>query len=674
MNQVGAVGLIAALVFAIYGMITGAIAGKLRSPRMLKSAQRAVLGFFAMATLAVVSLEYLILTNDFHSAYVASHSSRELPLLYKIPVLWSGQEGSLLFWTWLLSIYVAMAVLLNRRKNRQLMPYIISICMGVATFFTLLTFWVANPFNQLSLATATGVTPYTPPDGNGMNPSLQFHSMVAHPPMLYLGYVGMAIPFAFAMSALMTRQLGDNWIRVTRRWVMVPWMFLGTGIVLGGHWAYHVLGWGGYWAWDPVENASLLPWLAGTAFLHSVMIQEKRGMLKVWNMVLIILTFFLSIFGTFLTRSGIISSVHAFAKSDIGPWFSVFLAIIAAFSLTVLFLRLDFLKTENRLDSIASRESGFLFNNWILLAAVLAVLWGTIFPVVSKAIENVTVTVGPPFFNKVMIPIGLLLLFLTGAGPLLAWRKTSFQSIKRNFTVPLIFAAIVGGALFYVGVHQLYTWMSLFLCAFVAASIVGEFYKGARTRMKTSKETFFPAVYNLTMRNTRRYGGYIVHFGIVLMFVGFAGQAFRFETQGLMGPGDLLRAGDYMFRCESIDTGQKANYQYETVSLSVTKDGRALGVMKPQKRFFIAEQEPLSHVALKTNLARDLYVVMAGMDQDSGKAIIHVIINPLVQWVWIGGMIVLLGTILALIPSRIERQMADLHKGQEQVTEAHHVR
>jgi cytochrome c-type biogenesis protein CcmF len=674
MNQVGAVGLIAALVFAIYGMITGAIAGKLRSPRLLKSAQRAVLGFFAMATLAVVSLEYLILTNDFHSAYVASHSSRELPLLYKIPVLWSGQEGSLLFWTWLLSIYVAMAVLLNRRKNRQLMPYIISICMGVATFFSLLTFWVANPFNQLSLATATGVTPYTPPDGNGMNPSLQFHSMVAHPPMLYLGYVGMAIPFAFAMSALMTRQLGDNWIRVTRRWVMVPWMFLGTGIVLGGHWAYHVLGWGGYWAWDPVENASLLPWLAGTAFLHSVMIQEKRGMLKVWNMVLIILTFFLSIFGTFLTRSGIISSVHAFAKSDIGPWFSVFLAIIAAFSLTVLFVRLDFLKTENKLDSIASRESGFLFNNWILLAAVLAVLWGTIFPVVSKAIENVTVTVGPPFFNKVMIPIGLLLLFLTGAGPLLAWRKTSFQSIKRNFTIPLIFAAIVGGALFYFGVHQLYTWMSLFLCAFVAASIAGEFYKGARTRMKTSKEHFFGAVYNLTMRNTRRYGGYIVHLGIVLMFVGFAGQAFRFETQGLMGPGDLLRAEDYMFRCESINTGQKANYQYETVSLSVTKDGHALGVMKPQKRFFIAEQQPLSHVAIKTNLARDLYVVMAGMDQDSGKAIIHVIINPLVQWVWIGGMIVLLGTILALIPSRIERQMADLHKGQDKVAEAHHVR
>ncbi len=673
MNQVGAVGLIAALVFAVYGMITGAAAGKLRSPRMLKSAQRAVLGFFAMTTLAVVSLEYLVLTNNFHSAYVAEYSSRALPVLYKIPVLWAGQQGSLLFWTWLLSIYVAAAVLLNRKKNRQLMPYIIAISMGVGTFFSMVTFSVANPFNELNLASASGVTPYAPPDGNGLNPALQFHSMVAHPPMLYLGYVGMAIPFAFAMSALMTRQLGDNWIRVTRRWVMVPWMFLGIGIVLGGQWAYHVLGWGGYWAWDPVENASLLPWLAGTAFLHSVMIQEKRGMLKVWNMVLVILTFFLSIFGTFLTRSGIISSVHAFAKSDIGPWFSVFLAIIAAFSLTVLFLRLDFLKSENRLDSIASRESGFLFNNWILLAAVLAVLWGTIFPVISKAIENVTVTVGPPFFNKVMIPIGLLLLFLTGAGPMLAWRKTSFQSIKRNFTFPLIFAAVVGGVIFYAGVHRLYTWMSLFLCAFVAASIVAEFYKGARTRMKSSKENFFAALYNLTMRNTRRYGGYVVHFGIVLLFVGFAGQAFRYETQGLMGPGDLLRAKNYLFRCEGISTGQKANYQYETVDLSVTKDGHALTVMHPERRFYMAEQQPISHIALRSNLAQDLYVVTEGTDPNSGKAIIHVIINPLVQWVWIGGMVILLGTILALIPSSIERQMGKLHKDQEEAVAAHHV-
>lgn len=673
MNQVGALGLIAALGFAIYGMVAGAIAGKLRSPRMLKSAQRAVLGFFTMTTLAVVSLEYLIVTNNFHSAYVAEHSSRTLPLLYKIPVLWAGQSGSLLFWTWLLSIYIGLAVWLSRHRNRQLMPYVISISLGIATFFSLVTFAVVNPFNQLSVTSGSGTMPFTPSDGNGLNPMLQYHSMVVHPPMLYLGYVGFTIPFAFALAALMTRQPGDNWIHITRRWTMVPWLFLGTGIVLGGQWAYHVLGWGGYWAWDPVENASLLPWLAGTAFLHSVMIQEKRGMLKVWNVVLIIGTFFLSVFGTFLTRSGIVSSVHAFAQSNIGPWFSVFLAIIAVFSLTVLFLRLDFLKSDNRLDSVVSRESGFLFNNWILLAAVLAVLWGTIFPIISKAIENQTVTVGPPFFDKVMIPIGLLLLFLTGAGPLLAWRKTSFQSIKRNFTIPAIAFVVAAGVLYSVGVHRFYTLMSLSLCAFVAASIFGEFYKGARTRMKISKESFPSALYNLTMRNTRRYGGYVVHFGIVLLFIGFAGQAFRFETRGLMGPGDLLQARNYLFRCERITTGKKANYEYETVDLDVTRNGHAWTVMYPQRRFYTASQQPLSRIALRTNLARDVYVVMAGRDPKTGKAIIHVIINPLVQWVWIGGMIVLLGTILALIPSRIERQMSQIQRVKEESLEVQHV-
>jgi cytochrome c-type biogenesis protein CcmF len=320
MNQVGSLALIAALAFAGYGVIAGAVSGKLRSMRVLKSAEHSALAFFATITLAIGSLEYLILTNDFHSAYVAEHSNLALPLYYKIPVLWAGQEGSLLFWTWLLSMYGALAVLLNRRKNCQVMPYVVAIMMAVGVFFAILINFVANPFSELSLAHAGGsATAFRPPDGNGLNPSLQYPLMVIHPPILYLGYVGFVVPFAFAMGSLITRQLGDNWIRTTRRWTMVPWMLLGTGIILGGHWAYEVLGWGGYWGWDPVENASLLPWLAGTAFLHSVMIQEKRGMLKVWNIVLIMVTFFLSIFGTFLTRSGIVSSVHAFAQSDIGP-------------------------------------------------------------------------------------------------------------------------------------------------------------------------------------------------------------------------------------------------------------------------------------------------------------------------------------------------------------------
>ncbi len=674
MNQVGTVGLIAALAFAAYGVLAGAIGGKLRSVRVLRSAERATLAFLLMITVAVTALETLILNDDFHNAYVAAHSNKDLPNYYKLAVLWAGQEGSLLFWTWLLAIYGGLAVWLNRRKNRQLMPYVVAIIMATGTFFSSLIFFVANPFDELSLASAAGLEPFRPPDGNGLNPSLQYHSMVIHPPMLYLGYVGFVVPFAFAMAALITKQLGDNWIRTTRRWVMVPWMFLSVGILLGGNWAYEVLGWGGYWGWDPVENASLLPWLAATAFLHSVMIQEKRGMLKVWNIVLVITTYFLCIFGTFLTRSGIVSSVHAFAQSNIGPFFAVFLGIILLFSLSLLFLRLEFLKSDNKLDSVVSRESGFLFNNWILLAAVFAVLWGTIFPIISKAVKDVTVTVGAPFFNKVMIPIGVLLLFLTGAGPLLAWRRTSFQSLKRNFAVPLVVAVLTGTVLFAAGVRQLYPWMTLFLCVFVAVCVLGEFYKGARTRQRTSGENFLAALYNLTMRNTRRYGGYIIHLGIVLLFVGFAGVAFKSDSKGLVQEGDLLRVKDYMLRCESLTLGDTPNYSYQRAMLSVTQAGRALGTMDPERRFYKASQTLTSHVSIRRSLAEDLYVVLAGQDRESGKAIVEIYVNPLVMWVWIGGLVLFLGTLLAMIPSRVEREMAEIRKPLEKVMEQKHAR
>jgi cytochrome c-type biogenesis protein CcmF len=670
MNQLGSIGLVAALAFAAYAVVAGVAGGKLRSLRVVRSAERATLAFFVMITVAVVALEYLILTNDFHNAYVAEHSNRDLFTFYKVAALWAGQEGSLLFWTWLLSIYSALAVLLNRKKNRQLMPYVVAVLMGTGVFFSSLVLFVANPFQELSLASPAGAQPFAPPDGNGLNPLLQYHSMVIHPPMLYLGYVGMVVPFAFAMAALITRQLGDNWIRTTRRWTMVPWMLLGLGILLGGNWAYAVLGWGGYWGWDPVENASLLPWLSGTAFLHSVMIQEKRGMLKVWNVVLVITTFFLSIFGTFLTRSGIVSSVHAFAQSNIGPFFAVFLSIILFFSLTLLFLRLDHLKSENKLDSLVSRESGFLFNNWILLALVFAVLWGTLFPLISKAVQDVSVTVGAPFFNKTAIPMGLLLLFLTGAGPLLAWRKTSFQSLKRNFLAPSIIAGISGAILLSAGVRHFYAWMTLVLCIFVGVCILGEFWKGARTRMKTAGENFAQALYNLTMRNTRRYGGYVVHLGIVLLFIGFAGLAFKTEGKGLMQEGDLLRVKNYLLRCDGLASGDTPNYEYTRALITVTKDGRAFTSMHPEKRFYKASQQPTSYVSIHPTLSEDLYVVLAGLDQDTGKAVIEVFINPLVMWVWIGGVVVFLGTLLALVPSRVEREMAEIRRAQEVAVQA----
>jgi cytochrome c-type biogenesis protein CcmF len=665
MNQLGTVGLIAALAFAAYAVVAGAVGGKLRSSRLTVSAERAALSFFVMLTLAVAALEYLILTNDFHNAYVAEHSNRDLFTFYKVAALWAGQEGSLLFWTWLLSIYSTLAILLNRHKNRQLMPYVVAALMGTGVFFSSLVLFIANPFQELSLSTAAGTQPFTPPDGNGLNPVLQYHSMVIHPPMLYLGYVGMVVPFAFAMAALITRQLGDNWIRTTRRWTMVPWALLGLGILLGGNWAYAVLGWGGYWAWDPVENASLLPWLSGTAFLHSVMIQEKRGMLKVWNVVLVITTFFLSIFGTFLTRSGIVSSVHAFAQSSIGPFFAVFLSIILFFSLTLLFLRLDHLKSENKLDSLVSRESGFLFNNWILLALVFAVLWGTLFPLISKAVQGVTVTVSAPFFNKTAIPIGLLLLFLTGAGPLLAWRKTSFQSLKRNFLAPSIAAGATGAILLAAGMRHFYALMTLCLSVFVAVCVLGEFWKGARTRMKTGGENFAQAIYNLTMRNTRRYGGYVVHLGIVLLFIGFAGLAFKTKAKALMQEGDLLRVKNYLLRCDGLVNGDTPNYAYSRALITVTKDGHAFASMHPEKRFYKASQETTSYVSIHPTLAEDLYVVLSGLDEDTGKAVIEVFVNPLVVWVWIGGVVVFLGTLLALFPSRVEREMAEIRRTQD---------
>jgi cytochrome c-type biogenesis protein CcmF len=669
MNQFGSVGLIAAIAFAVYAVLAGVAGGKLRSLKITRSAERATLAFFVMITLSVVALEVLIYTNNFHNAYVATHSNRDLPEYYKFAVLWGGQEGSLLFWTWLLSIYCGLVVLLNRRKNRQLMPYVIAFSMGVAVFFASITFFVANPFQGLSLSSAGGLVPFTPPDGNGLSPSLQYPSFLIHPVLLYLGYVGMAIPFAFGMAALATKQLGDNWIRVTRRWTMVPWLFLGAGILLGGHWAYDVLGWGGYWAWDPVENASLMPWLAGTAFLHSVMIQEKRGMLKVWNVSLVILTFFLAVLGDFLTRSGIVQSVHAFAQSNIGIYFVVFLGIVVLVSVTLVFLRLDFLKSENKLDSVISRESGFLFNNWILLALVFAVLWGTVFPIISKAVESHTVTVGPPFFDKVAVPMGLMLLLLTGAGPLLAWRKTSFESLKRNFTIPVIIAVAVGVALFLAGVRNLYSWMSLFLGAFVTACVVGEFYKGARTRQKGTGEGFFSALYNLSARNTRRYGGYVIHLGIVVIFVGFAGLAFKTHVKGVMEPGDLMRAGDYLLRCDSLNTGDNPNYSYVDAELTVLKNGRAFGMVQPQRRLYKASQQPISHVEIRRTLAEDLYVVLAGQDPGTGKAVIEVFVNPLVVWVWIGGVVMVLGTLIALIPSRVEREMAQIRQSQAEALE-----
>jgi len=486
---------------------------------------------------------------------------------------------------------------------------------------------------------------------------LQYTEMVIQPPMLYLGYVGFTIPFAFALAALIMRYPGEKWIHITRRWTMVTWGFLTIGIFLGAHWAYKVLGWGGYWGWDPVENASLLPWLTGTAFLHSVMMQEKRGMLKIWNVWLIFTTFLLSIFGTFLTRSGIVSSVHAFAQSSIGTWFVAFIALVFATCVFFFMKNRDHLRSEHRLESLVSRESSFLFNNLVLLVACFTVLWGTLFPILSEWVQGTKVTVGPPFFNRVNIPIALLLLFLTAVGPLLAWRRTSLESLKRSFLWPLVGAIAVAVALIAAGMRPwedqsyFYSLMAIMLAVLVMLTICSEFYRGARViRTHTGKNLLASAV-QLTRRNTRRYGGYIVHFGVVVIMIGFAGSAFNVDKEQAMPKGSRMDIGSYTLVCDSYTQDDNSNYQSEWAILKVYKGGQLIDTMYPEQRFYHASGQPATMVANRSTIKEDLYLVYAGRDQDTGAPIIKAHVNPLVWWIWSGVHILIIGTIIAMVPN-----------------------
>jgi cytochrome c-type biogenesis protein CcmF len=493
---------------------------------------------------------------------------------------------------------------------------------------------------------------FAPADGRGLNPLLQHWAMVIHPPILYLGFIGFLVPFAFAIGALASRQLGDTWIRTTRRWTLLTWLLLGAGILLGSKWAYEVLGWGGYWGWDPVENSSLMPWLASTAFLHSVVVQERRGMLKVWNILLITLTFLLGIFGTFLTRSGIVNSVHAFADSNLGKFFIAYMLIILFGTLYLIFDRSSYLKSERRLDSVLSRESAFLFNNFILVVSCFAVFWGTMFPVLSEWIRGSKITVGAPFFNKVNIPIGLILLLLTGVGPLFAWRQTSLASLKKSFAWPTLFSVIACAALLAGGMRAFYPVVCLTLCVFVITAIAEEFIKGTRVRMRTKSESLLAAAANLTLKNKRRYGGYIVHLSIVFMFVGFAGNAFNRKSTLRMASGEEMSIGSYSLKLTGHEEGQTPHYQYSRAILQVFKDGRLIRTLKPERRFFQArEQQSTTTVALYSTPREDLYVVFAGMSEDA-KADITAHVNPLVFWIWLGAAIMMVGAVITLLPEK----------------------
>jgi cytochrome c-type biogenesis protein CcmF len=654
MENLGSLAVLLAFCVAVYAAVASIVGRLKKKPFLIVSAERAVYSVWALVTLASGILVYALMTSDFRYAYVAAHSNRELPNLYKFASWWGGQEGSLLLWTFLLATYSAVVVFTNRRKHRAMMPYVVSILMTVQTFFLVLNNFVAHPFRMLAIDKLITAVP----DGNGLSPLLQYPAMAIHPPMLYLGYVGFTVPFAFAIGSLITRQPGDAWIHTTRRWTLITWMFQSVGIMLGAAWAYHVLGWGGYWGWDPVENASLLPWLSGTAFLHSVMMQEKKGMMKVWNIVLVSTTFFLCILGTFLTRSGIVQSVHAFARSDVGKYFVFFLAVGIAATIYLILDRLDYLKSDSQLESVVSRESSFLFNNLILLASCFAVLWGTLFPVISEYASGDKISLDAAWYNRLMVPIGLFLLFLTGVGPLFAWRRTSVDSLRRNFQWPGLASLVLVGALYAAGVRHAYALISFGFCLFVFLTVAVEFYRGAASIAAKNSMNFFHATFELTWRNTRRYGGYLVHVGIVLMFIGFTGAAFNQNEVSEVVVGNHMRIGGYDLRVADLQQGEGPNYDWNRAIMEVKKNGVVIGMLHPEKRFYKASRQGTHEVSVRQRLNEDLYLNFAGMSDDNQRAVIQAYIFPLVSWIWIGGLVLVGGTLICLIPSKVKMQYA----------------
>jgi cytochrome c-type biogenesis protein CcmF len=657
MPELGSFALLLALVLSGYTLVAGAIAlrqlstntaGRVSPERLAETARRSGIASFFAVSMAAFALLWAAFTNDFSVAYILHHSNRALPGPYKFAALWSGQEGSLLLWAWLLATY-GLVLRLRHKVDVRLTAFASTILAGIQLFFLLVLNFAATPFSLVSGR--------IPADGFGLNPLLQYPEMVIHPPMLYLGYVGFSVPFAFALGALMMRYPGEKWIHITRRWTMVTWLFLTCGIVLGMHWAYAVLGWGGYWGWDPVENASLMPWLTGTAFLHSVMMQEKRGMMKSWNVWLIFSTFLLTILGTLLTRSGLVSSVHAFAESNIGNWFWIFMVIVLAVCIFTFVLQRDHLKSEHKLEALVSRESSFLFNNLVLLAACFTILWGTLFPVISEYVQGNKVTMGAPWYNRVAVPIGLFLLFLTGVGPVLAWRSTSFKSIRKNFVLPVVAGVVTAVALMIVGVRPwqdegaFYSLVCYSLGALVITAISSEFLRGAGVIQRHTGQSLIASMVQLTRRNSRRYGGYIVHLGIVVMFIGFAGQAFNQNVEKELGVGDAIDIGPYKLVSQSFTQDSNLNYDTEYSLLDVYRNGKKVTQLAPEKRFYQASQTPMTMVANHSTLAWDLYVVYEGKNPDSGLPIIKVFLNPLVAWIWIGVFIVIAGTATALTPN-----------------------
>ncbi len=646
MATLGTTLILVAFVVAAAAFAVGVAGGRRRSASLIAGAvglSHVLTGLMLILTAIIV---YSFVVGDYSIKYVNSYSDSSMPLFFKLTSYWGGLDGSLMFWVTLLAIFASVAIQINRERHRLLIPWVVAVISVTQMFFLFLMVIHNNPFETHLLS--------TPADGRGLNPLLQNFYMIIHPPMLYLGFVGMTIPFAFGLAALITGQLDDSWLRAVRRWTMTSWLFLSLGLALGGLWAYEELGWGGYWGWDPVENAGLLPWFTATAFLHSVMVQERRGMLKVWNISLVIMTFFLTIFGTFMTRSGIVQSVHAFGEDRELAWmFTIFMIVILTVSFGLVIWRMPLLRARNELDSWASREAAFLANNWILLFSAFFVLFATMFPTISEALRGERLTVGPPFFDKWMLPIGLTLLLLAGIGPLLAWRKTAMSSMGHQLMWPVLSGLTVLGIVMALGVNFWAAGLCFGLCGFVFGTIMQEFWRGSGVRQRATGTDRFTAVIGLFARSRRRYAGYIVHLGIVLIFFGFAGNGFKLEEQINLEPGQQVAIGDYVVTYDALKVTDDGQKQMITGHTTVTKNGKPMGGMYPARWFFRdREDEPTTEVAIRRGFAEDLYIVLAAYEVETQRATFEVTVNPLINWLWFGFGILSMGTILSLLPER----------------------
>jgi cytochrome c-type biogenesis protein CcmF len=652
-QDLGRAALVLAFGLVLYAVIGGGVGAYTRRRRVVDSARNAFFAASAAGAVAAIVLLNAFRTRDFTFSYVAEHSSKALPFPYLYTAFWGGQAGSLLLWFCVLTGIGSAAVAFNRRLTTEVLPWTVPVLGGVASFFALLLVFVASPFS----------TQVAPADGAGLNPSLQNPYMMIHPPLLYLGYVGLTIPFAFAAAALISGRFDERWIVATRRWTILAWTALGIGILLGSKWAYEEVGWGGYYAWDPVENAALMPWLAATAYLHSVMVQEKKNMLRVWNATLVAGAFCLSIFGTFLTRSGLINSIHSFAQSPIGAWFLGFIALVAAFSTVLILWRLPLLRSRTKLESLASREAAFLYNNLLLVAFTLTILWGVAFPLLSDAVRGEAVTVGPPYYNFFLKVFGLPLLLLMGIGPLVAWRRTSLRALGRTALWPAIAALVTGAVLIALGAGSSTAGLLAYtFSAFALAAIVEEFARGTRARKALGAPGWWDAFAGLVARNRRRYGGYVVHVAVVLLAIGVAGSSAYGATKiQHLRPGETMSIRGYDLTYQGSVVRHRANHDELRARIGVKQDGERIGTLLAGKNAYFAEDQTSNEVAIKTDWlrAQDLFVIGDEFKKD-GSVYLKVLVKPLVNLIWLAGLVFLLGSVITLWPdAREQRRLAE---------------